>query len=287
VSSAFQWREADVTDSESLVEALEGVTGVIHAAALVSYHKRDKDTIQSINVGGTRNVVNACLHLNIKRLLHVSSVAALGKAKNQQVITEDSKWVEGTPASNYAISKYQAELEVWRAQEEGLSTVMVNPSVILAPTDWAKSSAQLFKYAWQQRPFYTDGGFSAVDVRDVAKTIVRLYQSSIEGERFIVAAGSVSYKDFFSMAAQHFQKRAPYIRVSKPLLQVAAVLEAVRGLATGATPLVTAETARLAGKTFTYSNEKVKKALAVDFQSIEKTITWCCAEYTKKLADKK
>jgi dihydroflavonol-4-reductase len=287
VSSSIVWREADVTEYERVVESLDGVTGVIHTAALVSYHKRDRDTVHAINEGGTRNVVNACLQLNVKRMLHVSSVAALGKSKDKQDVSEESKWIEGARASTYAVSKYRAELEVWRAQEEGLSTVIVNPSVILAPTDWNKSSAQLFKYAWQQRPFYTDGGISVVDVRDVANIIVQLYQSPMERERFILAAGSVSYHDFFAMAARHFHTRAPYIRVGKSLLQTVAALEAVRSFITGATPLVTAETAQLAGKTFTYSNEKVKKALGVDFQSIEKTMAWCCAEYTKKLADKK
>jgi dihydroflavonol-4-reductase len=287
VNDAIQWVEGDVTDPDALTEIFSKATGVIHAAAVVSYHKQDEEIIKSINVEGTRNVVNACLATGIKRLLHVSSVAAVGKEKGQTLIDETSKWIEGSIVSNYANSKYQAELEVWRGQEEGLCTVIVNPSVILAPTDWDRSSAQLFKYAWQERSFYTDGSFSAVDVRDVVTAIIQLYTSSIEAERFIITAEPITYLDFFTKAAANFEKKPPSIRVNRSLIQMAARLEALRSFLTGSRPLITKETAQLAGKNFTYSNDKVKKALGLEFQSIENTISWCCAEYRQKISLKK
>lgn len=287
INDSIQWVEGDVTDPDTLIEIFSKAIGVIHAAAVVSYHKQDEELIKAINVEGTRNVVNACLETGIKRLLHVSSVAAIGKEKGQQFIDETSKWVEGSLVSNYANSKYQAELEVWRAQEEGLSTVIVNPSVILAPTDWNKSSAQLFKYAWQERSFYTDGSFSAVDVRDVAEAIIQLYTSPIEAERFILTAEPITYLDFFTKTANNFGKKPPSIRVNRGLIQVAAKLEALRSFLTGSRPLITKETAQLAGKNFTYSNAKVKKVLGLEFQSIENTISWCCGEYRQKISLKK
>ncbi len=287
VNDAIQWVEGDVTDPDTLIEIFAKATGVIHAAAVVSYHKQDEEIIKSINIDGTRNVVNACLATGIKRLLHVSSVAAIGKEKGQTLVDETSKWIEGSIVSNYANSKYQAELEVWRGQEEGLCTVIVNPSVILAPTDWNKSSAQLFKYAWQERSFYTDGSFSAVDVRDVATAIIQLYTSSIEAERFILTAEPISYLDFFTKAAMNFGKKPPSVRVNRSLIQMAARLEALRSFLTGSRPLITKETAQLAGKNFTYSNAKVKKVLGLEFQSIENTISWCCGEYRQKISLKK
>ncbi len=287
ITSEINWRDADINDPESLAEAFSGVSGVIHAAAVVSYHKRDKHNLFKVNVEGTKNVVNACLSVGINRLLHVSSVAALGRQKGQTFTDETNKWVTGSINSNYAESKYLAELEVWRGREEGLNMVVVNPAVILAPTDWNKSSAQLFKYAWHERSFYTDGSFSAVDVRDVADCMLRLYQSSIEGERFILSNTPITYLSFFQLAAKQFSKKAPTVRVGKPLLQLAAAFEAVRAALTGASPLVTKETAQLAGRHFTYSNEKIKKALGIEFQSVESTIAWCCQEYLKKLPTKK
>jgi dihydroflavonol-4-reductase len=283
VQEKITWRETDVCDYVSLLEALDGVTGVVHAAGVVSYHKQDKDLVFAVNVEGTQHVVNACLQLGIKRLLHVSSVAALGREKEQEIIDENSKWIEGAPVSNYADSKHQAELEVWRGQEEGLSTVIVNPSVILAPADWGRSSAQLFKYVYEQRPFYTEGSLNAVDVRDVATCIVHLYQSTIEAERFILSTERISYFSFFQKAARHFNKRPPFVRVSRPLLQMVAAVEGLRGFLTGSRPLVTKETAQLAGKNITYSSEKVKRTLGIEFQSIESSILWCCEEYKKKI----
>ncbi|GCC51990.1 epimerase [Chryseotalea sanaruensis] len=287
INNIIQWVEGDITDPDSLIEIFSKATGVIHTAAVVSYHKQDGEIVKSINVEGTRNVVNACLITGIKRLLHVSSVAAIGKEKGQVYIDETSKWIEGAIVSNYATSKYQAELEVWRGQEEGLCTVIVNPSVILAPTDWDKSSAQLFKYAWQERPFFTDGSFSAVDVRDVATAIIKLYNSSIEAERFILTAETISYLDFFTKAANYFGKKPPSIRVNRKLIQFAARFDAFRSFLTRSRPLITKETAHLAGKNFTYSNIKVKKALGLEFQSIENTISWCCGEYRQKISLKK
>src|SRR5690606_3677923 len=169
------WRTADILDPISLQEAFDGVTGVIHCAAMVSFNPRDEKKLMQVNVEGTKNVVDACLIAGINRLLHVSSVAALGRQKNQTHITESNTWIDSSYNTVYGLSKYKAELEVFRAQEEGLKTIIINPSVILSRGNWDKSSAQLFKYVWRERPFYSDGSFNYVDVRDVAQQIHQLF----------------------------------------------------------------------------------------------------------------
>ena len=173
------WRDADITDEVALREALAHVTGIIHTAAFVSFNPRNAQKIFAINIDGTRNVVNTALAVNVKRLLHVSSVAALGRQKDQREVDETNKWVNNPFNSNYALSKYRAELEIYRGQEEGLSTVIINPSVILGYSNWDKSSSQLFKYAWQEKPFYMDGSFNYVDVRDIASIALQLFESKI------------------------------------------------------------------------------------------------------------
>jgi dihydroflavonol-4-reductase len=275
------WRDADVTDSISLQEAFAEVTGVIHTAAFVSFNPRKADTIFEINTNGTKNVVNACLVNNIKRLLHVSSVSALGRQKGQTHLTEENKWIDSSINSKYGESKYQAELEVFRGQEEGLSTVIVNPSVILGFSNWNKSSAQLFKYAWDQRPFYMDGSLNYVDVRDVAEVCFQLFHSTLEGERFILNAGAIPFKDFFDKTAAGFQKKGPKIKVTRNYLKLVAALEGVRTRLLGSEPLITQETARLAGTYFLYDSQKVKNALNFNFQTIDATVEWCCEEYTR------
>ncbi|MGC3947234.1 MAG: NAD-dependent epimerase/dehydratase family protein [Chryseolinea sp.] len=174
IASRITWRHADIMDPVAFSEALQGVEKVIHTAATVSINPRKADQIMKINVDGTRNVVNACLEHNIKRLVHVSSVAALGSQKGQTRIDEDNKWVDTPFNSVYAQSKYYSELEVFRAYEEGLSAVIVNPSFILAEANWNISSAQFFKYAWEEQPFYISGVMNYVDVLDVAEIVCRL-----------------------------------------------------------------------------------------------------------------
>lgn len=276
------WRDVEITNPVSVEEAFSGATGVIHTAAYVSFNPRKAKTIFEINTEGTRNVVNACLENNINRLLHISSVSALGRQKGQTILSEENKWIESGINSNYGESKYQAELEVFRGQEEGLSTVILNPSVILGYSNWDKSSTQLFKYVWNQRPFYINGSLNFVDVRDVADIALQLFNSSIESERFILSAGSMPFKTFFDKVANEFQKKGPSIKVNATLAKFLARLESGRTWLTGSEPIITRETARLVDTFFQYDNQKVKKALNFNFQTIDNTLLWCCEEYKRQ-----
>jgi dihydroflavonol-4-reductase len=281
------WRDAAVEDFTSLSEAFENVTHVIHTAAVVSFNPRESELILKVNIEGTQNVVNACLNAGVKRMIHISSVAALGRQKNQTVITEENKWIDSALNSTYAYSKYQAELEVFRGQEEGLSTLIVNPSVILAPSDWTKSSSQLFKYVWTQKFFYINGSLNYVDVRDVSSIVCKLLHSKIESERFILNGGSISFKEFFDRIGNQFKKRAPFLKLNKTFLTVIAFLESLRSVLVRSKPLITPETARLANTRFLYDNAKIKKTLNFEFQTIDSTIQWCCSYYMQKINNKK
>ena len=188
------WREADVLDPVSLIEAFEGVTTVIHAAAFVSFNPRHQKKIADTNIEGTRHVVNTCLALNVRSLIHISSVAALGRQKGVPHLDENSKWVPGALNTHYAESKYLAELEVWRGMEEGLKAAIVNPSVILAPAKTAQSSARIFDYVRKEGKFFTKGQLNYVDVRDVAEMVWRIHRHEITGERFIANGGHVSMR---------------------------------------------------------------------------------------------
>lgn len=284
LNNKISWREADIINPVSLHEAFTDVTGVIHTAAFVSFNPRNAEKLFQINTEGTRNVVNACLENNIKRLLHVSSVSALGRQKGQTELNEENKWVaSATPHNKYGESKYKAELEVFRGQEEGLRTVIVNPSVILGCSNWDKSSSQLFKYVWNERPYYINGSLNYVDVRDVAEASLQLFNSSIEGERFILSAGTVPFKTFFDLVAKGFQKSGPRIKVSSAFAKVLSAIESGRTWLTGTEPLITSETARLVDTFFQYDNQKVKKAINFNFQTIDSTLAWCCEYYRDRL----
>ncbi len=172
VEDRIQWIEGDILDVLSLEKALENVEYVVHAAAVVSFVPRDEAAMVKVNVEGTANVVNACLKRGIRKLCHVSSVAALGRPHPRTieqdkpvVIDETQRWEDSPNNSAYAKTKYLAELEVWRGISEGLPAVIVNPSLILGEGDWQKSSTQLFKYVYDGKPFYTEGTVNYVDVQ--------------------------------------------------------------------------------------------------------------------------
>lgn len=281
LSEYITWRDADVTDEESLREALAHVTGIIHTAAFVSFNPRNAKKVFDVNVTGTQNVVNAALAGKVNRLLHVSSVAAFGRKKDQLEVDETHKWIDSALNSNYAQSKYRAELEIFRGQEEGLRTVIINPTVILGYSNWDKSSSQLFKYAWQEKPFYMDGSFNYVDVRDVANIALQLFDSTLEDERFILNAGSIGFKDFFDSLATYFNKKGPSIKVTKPFLKPLATVESIRTRLSGTEPIITRETAQLSGTHFHYSAQKIQKTLDYKFQTFDATAKWCCSRYAE------
>jgi dihydroflavonol-4-reductase len=287
VSQGVEWREADVTNSLSLTEALLNADTVIHTAALVSFDPRAKERIFQTNVLGTQNVVNACLALGIPRLIFISSVAALGRKKGMKEIHEENKWVDSDLNSDYAKSKYLAELEVYRGQEEGLSISIVNPSVILSAGNPNKSSAQIFKYVHQERLFYAEGNINYVDVRDVADMIYKIHENSISGEKYIANAGTIDLKELMTKIAIRLEKRVPSIKINLRLLQAAAWVEELRSKITGAEVLISRQSVKMPGEKFIYQNQKSINRLNMAYRPLEETLDWCCGHYKKAFTTNK
>jgi dihydroflavonol-4-reductase len=269
--------EGDILDVPDLYNAINGKDWVIHCAGLVSYAPKDKKLLLKINVEGTANVVNACLEQNIIKLAYISSIAAIGKdspkSSESSIITENNEWSDNISPSNYAKSKYLAELEVWRGVAEGLNAVILNPSVIIGEADWHKSSTRLFKYSFDQNLFYTDGLLSYIDAQDLANVVAKLLNSDIMNERFIVSAGSISYKSFFDKTAKLFSKKAPNIKLGKIASNILWRIEAVRSKYTGNEPLITKETATSAKKMYEYSSLKLVIATQIKFTPIDESLS--------------
>lgn len=281
IQHAMTWREADILDVVALQDALRDVHTVIHTAALVSFNPRDSKKIFNVNVVGTANIVNACLLHGVSRLLHVSSVAALGLQKGVSHVDENTKWVNNPLHTEYAESKYLAELEVARGDEEGLHTAIVNPSVILAPGDWSHSSAKLFRYVWQEKPFYIDGHINFVDARDVAELMIKLYRAEKSGERYIANSGCIPIPQFFNEVATRLRKKAPSVMIHPSVASGAAFLERVRSFITGSEPLFTKQLLILGSEHQVFENKKSIAELGAEYQSLEKTLDWCCDFYLR------
>ncbi len=278
IANSITWVEGDVLDPYVLEKAIEGTDWVIHCAAFISYQSKEYDLMHKINVEGTANVVNACLNARQTNLLHVSSVAAVGKDSKHYLVDETVYTIDMEQATGYAKSKYLAELEVWRGMAEGLNAIVVNPSLVLGPGDWTKSSTKIFKYVWDHSRFYTKGLANLIDVRDLAETIIKLMEAKLFGERFIVSAGSISYKDLFDRIAASFEQKAPDIEAKGVLIHLAIYMDKLKAKFTGKPRTITDELEQVASNRYVFDSTKVKKQLDMTFRSTEETISWCCKE---------
>ncbi len=255
--SRIDWIEADLMNIYSLLEALEGIEYVYHCAATVSFEPRYEEEMMRSNIEGTANLVNAALTKSIKKFCHVSSIATLGREEHEPLITEDMFWKSSPDHSSYAISKYGAEREVWRASAEGLNVIIVNPSLIIGGGNWQQSSSNMFSRAYKGIRFYTDGVSGFVDVRDVSALMIKLMESPISGQRFILNAENISFRNYFDLIHESFGKPRSLIKAGKVLSSVAWRTEKIRQFITGAVPLITKETARSAHRISRFSNKKI------------------------------
>jgi len=279
----IEWVNGDVLDIFSLEDAMKGVEYIYHCAAIVSFSPQHKTTMMNINIEGTANVINTALELGIKKICHVSSIAALGREDSGDVISEKTLWKTSRKNSMYAISKYGAEREVWRGTIEGLNAVVVNPSVILGCGDWSTGSLKIIKLVWKGLKFYTNGSNGFVDVKDVTRSMIGLMDSNINNERFIISSGNLSYKDIFTKMAKYLNKKPPYIFVNSFFSNIGWRVVKILCILTNRTPTVTMETARTANQKYRYSNEKIKKALNFEFTPIDKTIQDTCHSFLKDI----
>ena len=276
-----EWQAANVLDLPGLLTAFENAQVVVHAAGMVSFNPRHRQALFDTNVEGTRNVVNACLKLGVPRLIHISSVAALGRTKEMKHVDEQSKWVASSLNTHYGESKYKAELEVFRGMEEGLHVSIVNPSVVLAPEKSGRSSAQLFTYAAKEWPFYGEGIMNYVDVRDVAELVYQLYQQDWNGERFIASAGAVPLFNIMSQISEKLGKKKPHLRVPATLAASAAWAEELRARLTGQEPLLTRQSVKILKESVFFDNRKASEKLGITFKKLEETLDWSCAEFQR------
>ncbi|GAB3556589.1 NAD-dependent epimerase/dehydratase family protein [Spirosoma fluminis] len=286
VADQINWREGDILDIPSLEAAIQPHNDVIHAAAIVSFLPKDRDQMERINAEGTANVVNVCLKAGVRKLGYVSSVAALGrpmakggKTDESVLLAEDQKWEESPNNSTYAKTKYRAELEVWRGVAEGLNAVMVNPSVVLGVGDWTRSSLQLIKYVYDEKPFYPAGLVNYVDVLDVVDALVTLMQSEVTAERYILNGGTIPYRSLLEQIAAALGKRAPAMQVPPALTRVLWPLEALRAWIMGKSPLITRETARSASSSYAYNGHKIEQVLGFQYRPLSDTLKRVAAAF--------
>ncbi len=265
------WVEGDILDYTSVLKAMEGINYVYHTAASVSFQSSDKKSLIETNIKGTAHIVNAALEKNIKKLLHISSIGALGRAESNGVVTEENHW-NSKKSSIYSTSKYHSEMEVWRGIAEGLSAVIINPSIILGPGDWNSGSSKLFSTMYNGLKFYSVGSNGFVDVEDVVRSMILLMESEISNERYIINSENISYKQFFTWMAEPLKVRAPKYKADVFLSNIAWRLLWLKSLVTGRKSTITKETAETANQLYSYSNNKFVKETAFEFVTVRESL---------------
>ena len=279
-----EWVTGDILDVVSLNDAMDGADIVLHAAAKVSFHQSDRHELRRINTEGTANMVNIALEKNVQRFVYISSVAAIGRTENGEKVPEETKWVERKLNTIYALSKYHAEMEVWRGMGEGLAVMIVNPSTIIGYGDWNTTSCALFKNVYNEFPWYTTGINGFVSVDDVARATVLLMESDYAGERYIVNSENWSFRQLFNTIADSFGRKHPLKQATPFLGEIAWRMEKAKSLVSGKKPLLTQQTARIAQSRTLFANDKILRALpGFSFTPLQLAIEKSCEKYLARL----
>ena len=279
----MEWIEADICDVPSLTNAFQNIDSVYHCAASISFDPADEDEIRKMNIEGTANIVNFCLEFKVRKLCFVSSIAALGDPKNfELVINEETEWNPEASHSDYAISKYGAEMEIWRGKQEGLEVAVVNPGVILGPCFWHSGSGEIFSRIANGLPFYTKGITGFVTVNDVVQLLIRLMKSDNNGERFIAVSENISFEEALKTVAKSMNVKPPSIYAKPWMTEISWRFDWVLSNVFQMKRKLSKSMARSLHSTTVFSNEKAKSVLGFEFEGIEPYIFKIGKDYPKK-----
>jgi len=279
IRDQVEWIEGDLLNPGLLEAAISDCQYVFHCAAMVSFDSRLTKTMQRVNEEGTENVVNAAQLHRVKKLVHISSIAALGKARGNNLIDEGTNWKADKNHSAYAISKNAAEMHVWRAMAEGLNGAILNPSVILGSGFWDTTSCRIFKVYSKGFPFYSVGSNGFVDVRDVAKMAILLIDSPVNQERFVVNGENLSFRELFNTISQYAGKPLPYLKLSALFTGLGWRADWLKSRVTGIPPIITRESVMHASEKNFYDNSKSIERFSYEYIPIRETIAQTVDQY--------
>lgn len=281
----IEWIKADILDVSALEIAFEGIDYVYHCAGLVSFNPKDENLLRKINIEGTANIVNFCLAFKVKKICYVSSIAALGDLLDyENSITESTEWNPEKNHSDYAISKYGGEIEVWRAQQEGLDCVVVNPGVILGITsNWNDGSAQIFKSIFAGLSFYTKGTTGFVAMNDVTKIMFQLMKSNFKNEKYILVAENIVFQNVLNLIADELKVKRPTLNAKKGLLTFLWRIDWVLCNLFFQRRKFSKLMAKALLSFDLYENQKIKTALDFKFEAIDKCVKKTCGFFLQQL----
>jgi nucleoside-diphosphate-sugar epimerase len=268
----INWVKADLLDIPLLTEAFKNVTHVYHCAAFVSFEPNKYHSLRKTNIEGTANIVNLSIAHHVEKLCYVSSIATIGKAIDTNLADENTLWNPEADNSVYGITKYGAEMEVWRGTQEGLEAIIVNPGVIIGPGIWKYGSGNIFKKVYKGLPYYTEGTVGYVDVFDVVKCMTELMENQTKNERFILVGENLSYKDFIDQISSGLKVQGPTKKAGTFLLNIGWRIDWIYSKLTGKRRQLSKQLANSLMSKSAYDNTKIKTHLNYNFKSISESI---------------
>lgn len=270
------WEIGDIENVSDIYTLVKGVDIIIHAAAIVSFDDRDSEAMISANQDGTANLINAALANTIKKFIHISSVAALGKPESGNIINESTEWVDSKNNSPYSLSKRASELEVWRGHAEGLKVSVLCPSVVLGAGNWSQTSAKIIANMHRGQKLYPAGGNGFVDVRDVAKAVVKLLDADHNGQRFLINGGNLLFKEFMDEMATNYNIPKPKRAIAKWMIPVSWRLFGLISFITRKPTVYAKHTVISTSKIWKYDNHKSIEKLGMTYIPLKQTIKESC-----------
>lgn len=277
--SKIEWRQADITEVPAMIPLFENVTEVYHCAALISFVPSEYREMRKVNIYGTAILVNLSIDAGVKKFCYVSSIAAVGEDPKKAIADEDNEWAGNEKNHGYAITKYGGEMEVWRASQEGVDVVIVNPGVILGGGFWDSGSGTMFSQVYKGFSFYTQGSTGFVGVEDVVKSMIQLMESKVKNERFILVAENKSFGDVLFGIADAFGKKRPSKLVKPWITQVFWRWEWLKSKLTSQKPRMSKHSAKSLHTETAYSSEKIQQAIGFEFETVNETIQKVCKQY--------
>lgn len=279
----IEWIECDITNIPQLDLAFKNITHVYHCAAMVSFDPNDYYQLRNINIDGTANVVNFCVSNNIQKLCYVSSIATLGKTDDTSLITEKTEWNKEEPHNVYAITKYGAEMEVWRGTQEGLNVVIVNPGIIIGPGYWNSSSGYIFNKIFKGLSYYTTGKTGYIDVNDLSSAMLKLMNSNSKNEAYIIVNEHLSFQEFSHKIAMNLNVKPPSKAVSNKMLNVAWRFDWLRYFFTRSKRTITKQLAKNLNNHSFYNNKKLLDTIDIELTPIDESISETCQFFLNDL----
>ncbi|MEM0517976.1 NAD-dependent epimerase/dehydratase family protein [Aequorivita flava] len=268
----IEWVAADIIDIPALTEAFKNVATVYHCAATINFEASKYSLLKKINEEGTTNIVNLCLSNSVKKLCYVSSVATLGSSVTKQAVNEETLWNPDEKNNVYAITKYAAEMQVWRGTQEGLDAIVVNPGIILGTSPQDGGSSRIISLAKRGISYYPSGTMGIVDVKDVVRAMIALMNSEISNEKYVLVGENISYKDLLSKLTRLFGKKPPTKKLSRQLMYFLSTMDWLASKLFNTKRNLVKPMVRSMFKDSRYDASKIENAINFQFTHIDDTL---------------